>query len=1216
MASAVELLFKLNADASDAVAELSKLGKASNKETQQIADDFKDAAKGVEGLAEEIKDLPALEIDTSAAAKALGALGETAQKLDDKLAAGLDDYEAKLRELAPKLRKLSRDIAANSFDQADYDRQIGSLSPVLQKAIADAAQLGRGIRKVGDELRETGKDADKLSDELKAAGKAAGNAGDELRRAAKDVNKLADEFDQAKGEVDNFGKNTLLQLGNAAGLTAGQMAKLSAALPIVGAVAAGIAAGIGAAAVGLFQLAKGAAESGAEIDRLNKITGLSAETLSALRVASEQSGGSISEFEEAWESFVEVLNDGARGSEEAREKLLRLGLDPQKAFQDVEGSFARVVQVIGSIESPTLKAAAAADAMGESSLPLLPMFNELGSDLGAYTAKLKEMGLILDKEAVKQSKEFDQSLRLLQLQLKGLGFTLGREFMPDFQKGISDFSTLLKNNQATIKSWAEEIRKTVSGAINIGKGLYDFFQTPEGIVLLSILTGGGFVGVQAIRAAINSQASPKQPAAPVQNQNPTTQQPSTGGLNPDPYQFDKFSEAAKEQKKKFDEAVKNAREAGLQQIQIFRERMTAVYEDTRELMLKYLQEGKITNEFFKRDAVEREELFYQTLQKLYRAEAKAKLEAETDPNKLETVKQANLAGAEAIDREHRKRLREIETQHTDFVKKQSDERTKKQETDRKLTLENLKASNEAELAERKKNIDAEKGDLVHLAEFRKKIAAEEFNKRLEFLREDLERAKGKADEEKRINAEIETLTKEKQAAEIKGEQEIQEAIRETIQIRLEAKERAAEANREIQAVINDARDVQDGRAAVADERERARLERELEIGKNRRATLSALRDLEISIVNRRRDDELAEIERSRAARFAAFRYLQTEAELREKLVVLADALAKADEKDKAGIEAGISRIKVELELRKRLADLYAERSTLGEEEFQARRGEIIERSNGIITQKAIEAFERELQLKAELEALYQQQRLLSAEEFELKKQEILAKYQTQLSQPEGFAGGFFGALFGGLDEGIQKLENFGAVAQSVGQVVGGALLQMAQGIGNMVQQWVLLGNQAGNSMKKMVATTLAGVAAQAATLAIFHVAMGIAALTPWGAAIYGLPALHFKAAALWGTIAVGTAIAGRAVAGNSFQSAGAAGATASSGGGSNSGSNRSSSSTNPDAARQIEIERNQPQRVDLHVNVRSRDSHILDVIQSDVSNNGVLRNLIVKTAES
>jgi hypothetical protein len=100
---------------------------------------------------------------------------------------------------------------------------------------------------------------------------------------------------------------------------------------------------------------------------------------------------------------------------------------------------------------------------------------------------------------------------------------------------------------------------------------------------------------------------------------------------------------------------------------------------------------------------------------------------------------------------------------------------------------------------------------------------------------------------------------------------------------------------------------------------------------------------------------------------------------------------------------------------------------------------------------------------------------------------------------------------------------------------------VAQGVGDLVNQWVLYGTAGPDAMRKMTASVLAGVAAQAAVKAVFQLAEGFAALffNPAEAAA------HFQSAALFGSIALGAGVAGRAVAGDSF-SQGA--------GGSNSGS--------------------------------------------------------------
>jgi tape measure domain-containing protein len=180
--------------------------------------------------------------------------------------------------------------------------------------------------------------------------------------------------------------------------------------------------------------------------------------------------------------------------------------------------------------------------------------------------------------------------------------------------------------------------------------------------------------------------------------------------------------------------------------------------------------------------------------------------------------------------------------------------------------------------------------------------------------------------------------------------------------------------------------------------------------------------------------------------------------------------------------------------------------------------------------------------------------------------EALVQTNMPNATPPPYAGvGPFGeAATGGLDHATGQIRSMDDVMRQLGETASDVFMQMGSGLGAMIESWVLLGDQANVSMKKMVASVLAGVAAQAATLSIFHVAMGIAALTPWGAAMYGSPAMHFKAAALWGAVAVGTALAGRALAGD----AGKAGGSGSS---PSAGASRSSSSGLTPISRQNEL---------------------------------------------
>jgi hypothetical protein len=113
-----------------------------------------------------------------------------------------------------------------------------------------------------------------------------------------------------------------------------------------------------------------------------------------------------------------------------------------------------------------------------------------------------------------------------------------------------------------------------------------------------------------------------------------------------------------------------------------------------------------------------------------------------------------------------------------------------------------------------------------------------------------------------------------------------------------------------------------------------------------------------------------------------------------------------------------------------------------------------------------------------------------------------------------------------MDDGPTISETLNDIANTMADAFEG----VADAIGHVVENWVLYGKTGPAIMRQILAEALASIAAEAAVKAIYQLAEGFAALffNPAEAAA------HFTAAALYGSIAVGAAVAGRAVAGNSF----------------------------------------------------------------------------------
>ncbi len=226
----------------------------------------------------------------------------------------------------------------------------------------------------------------------------------------------------------------------------------------------------------------------------------------------------------------------------------------------------------------------------------------------------------------------------------------------------------------------------------------------------------------------------------------------------------------------------------------------------------------------------------------------------------------------------------------------------------------------------------------------------------------------------------------------------------------------------------------------------------------------------------------------------------------------------------------------------------------------------------------------------------------------------------------GEAAGFLGeSILTDLDEAGNRVTKLSGVFTELKDIAGSALSGLAQGIGSMVKNLVLLGNAGGQSFRKLTAELLASVAQQAAVIAVMELAYGFAALTPWGAAIYGSPTLHFKAAALMGSVAAIAGAAGRIAAGNSFQS-GAGGSAASSSFKQQTASGNFDFRTDPNnssgndrdkvAVREEDRFRRPQEVVHKHVvEIQTKDSHIVNTVQDNIDNRGQLHGLLIKYVE-
>ena len=217
----------------------------------------------------------------------------------------------------------------------------------------------------------------------------------------------------------------------------------------------------------------------------------------------------------------------------------------------------------------------------------------------------------------------------------------------------------------------------------------------------------------------------------------------------------------------------------------------------------------------------------------------------------------------------------------------------------------------------------------------------------------------------------------------------------------------------------------------------------------------------------------------------------------------------------------------------------------------------------------------------------------------------------------------------GIWEGMKKeMADLPTMTEAISASMVGMWRSVSGAVGETIKNYVLFGKVSGQAVRRAVAEALAATSAEMAVLSLKHLGLGFAAMTPWGAALYGSPANHFKASGYFAAAAAAAAIGGRVVAGSAFteQASGAGGASgqgASGGRGSGAGNARSNDpfiiSENRPRQAERQIARSEPatQKVDITVRMELPDGtligtkHVMvETIVEDWRNRGRIRKML------
>jgi hypothetical protein len=238
------------------------------------------------------------------------------------------------------------------------------------------------------------------------------NVGDAVLKITGDTAGLDKSLDGIKGKMAGFG-SIMKGVG-------------------VGLLAVGTAAvGTGVASVKKF------AETADALDEMATRTGMSTKALQEYKYAADLTGSSLEGFEGA----IKKMQMGIMGGSKA---LQDMGVDMTSLQgMNVQEQFSMLADLIGEIQDPTERAAAAVAIFGKSGTDLIPMMAGGSAGLTKMAEEANKLGVVMGEDQVAQGAKFQEMLDKLDKQFGGLVNQLAVALLPALEPIIPVLSELI-----------------------------------------------------------------------------------------------------------------------------------------------------------------------------------------------------------------------------------------------------------------------------------------------------------------------------------------------------------------------------------------------------------------------------------------------------------------------------------------------------------------------------------------------------------------------------------------------------------------------------------------------------------------------------------------------------------------------------------------------------------------------------------------------------
>lgn len=212
---------------------------------------------------------------------------------------------------------------------------------------------------------------------------------------------------------------------------------------------------------GLFLMVKQFADAGSEVADLSKVTGVSAEALSALGYAGKLSGVSLDTIGGALSKMNKALAT-------APQKFKDLGLNIDTLRQlNTEQQFIAIADAIAAIPDQATKTALAMGIFGKSASALFPLIDGGKDSLEALATEARELGAVITNDAAAKADKLGDSMDKVTIATGALSKAIGESLAPVY----TDFNEALAEIIGLTTKFVKENDQLAKGALSLGTAL-------------------------------------------------------------------------------------------------------------------------------------------------------------------------------------------------------------------------------------------------------------------------------------------------------------------------------------------------------------------------------------------------------------------------------------------------------------------------------------------------------------------------------------------------------------------------------------------------------------------------------------------------------------------------------------------------------------------------------------------------------------------------